>query len=346
MTSAPVRRVTCDNPPVTTTASRRPASSLDVAVLAGVSRSTVSHILNGHGVERFPQETRDRVLAAASALEYRPSPAGRTLVKGRSDTIVVLAPNTTWGGNLQDAVDRIIADTASLGANVVVRFAGPDREATVNAVLDLRPFAVLDLGYLDQPERERLLGKGVLTVPDSSSPQSDAPGVDDLIASHQVGALLRAGDRRIVFASIADERLDPYGPRRFDAVSADCAARGLRAPTMIRVPLHLESALDVLRPLFAEGPTGFACYNDDVALAVLAAARDDARAVPADVSVVGVDATELGQLWSPRLTTIDVDIRIFVDAAIDQLQGLLAGTGAGQLRSSPVGVRLVDGLTT
>jgi len=332
---------------VPTTASRRPASSLDVAALAGVSRSTVSHILNGHGVERFPQETRDRVLAAAAELEYRPSPAGRTLVKGRSDTIVVLAPNTTWGGNLQDAVDRIIADTASLGANVVVRFAGLDHKATIDAVLDLRPFAVVDLGYLDEAERERLLGKGVLTVPElSRSMDPGAPSIDDLIARYQVSALLRAGDRRIAFASIADERLDPYGPGRFASVSAECAARDLAPTTMVRVPLHLGGALDVLRPLFAEAPIGFACYNDDVALAVLAAAREDLRAVPADVSVVGVDASDLGQLWSPRLTTIGVDIRAFVDAAIDQLQGLLAGVEAGHPLASAGAIRLVDGLTT
>ena len=324
-----------------------PASSFDVAKLAGVSRSTVSHILNGRGVERFPQETRDRVLAAAATLEYRPSPAGRSLVKGRSDTIVVLAPNTTWGGNLQDAVDRVIADTASLGANVVVRFAGPDRAATINAVLDLRPLAVIDLGFFGEGDRERLRAKNVITVPSLRAQESSQQGaVDERIAHLQVAALQRAGARRVVFASIADDRLDPYGPRRFEFVRAECERLGLPEPSFERVPLRVAEAVDALSSLLSSPPIGFACYNDDVALAVLAAARESGKSVPSDVSVIGVDATEVGQLWSPRLTSVDVDIRVFMDAAVDELRSLLAGEAPRAAAPSEAVVRLIDGEST
>ena len=98
-------------------------TSWDVARLAGVSRSTVSQVLNGNH-ERFPQETRDRVAQAAETLSYRPSRAGRSLVTGLSDLIVVVVPNVTFGRHLQDAVDSIAASTAATGMSVVVRYAG------------------------------------------------------------------------------------------------------------------------------------------------------------------------------------------------------------------------------
>ena len=69
-------------------------TSADVARHAGVSRSTVSQILNGHE-RRFPARTRDRVQAAASELGYQPSAAGRALVRGASDIVVALIPDMT-----------------------------------------------------------------------------------------------------------------------------------------------------------------------------------------------------------------------------------------------------------
>ena len=68
---------------MTEVGARRPATSRDVAEHAGLSRSTVSQVLNGYG-DRFSAETRARVLAAASNLDYRPSQAARALVTGGS----------------------------------------------------------------------------------------------------------------------------------------------------------------------------------------------------------------------------------------------------------------------
>ena len=127
---------------------RRP-TGWDVAQLSGLSRSTVSQILNGNHL-RFTPETRDRVTEAAAALNYRPSRAGRALVTGRSDLIVLAAPNITFGRHLQDAVDQIARTSAADGMSVVVRYAGNDPAATLTTVLDLRPAAVIDLGVFDE----------------------------------------------------------------------------------------------------------------------------------------------------------------------------------------------------
>lgn len=316
----------------------RPATSADVAVHAGVSRSTVSNILNGHDA-RYPESTRQRVRDAAAHLDYRPSLAGRSLVSGRSDTIVVLLPNTTFGSNLQDAVDQVMVGMNPMGGNVVVRFAGATPEATLSAVLALRPLGVVDLGVLSAADRDDLERRGILTVP--RMPGDVGPANDGGIAALQAGALLQRGRRPLWFAALRDQRLDPYGAVRFAALRDVCAAERLPPPRRVDVPLVLTGAVEALADVMSvRGSVGLACYNDDVALAVLAAARELGLVVPNDLAVVGVDHTPIGQLWSPALTTVDVDLRGLVDELAADLRLRLGGDAA-----EPVGGQAVRHFT-
>src|SRR4051794_32638226 len=75
---------------------RRTAVMADVAKLAGVSHQTVSRVINDSAHVR--PETRDRVLAAMRRLDYRPNPAARALVTGRSRTLGVVSFDTTLYG--------------------------------------------------------------------------------------------------------------------------------------------------------------------------------------------------------------------------------------------------------
>ncbi|PWD51772.1 hypothetical protein C8046_15100 [Serinibacter arcticus] len=320
----------------------RPPTSADVAEHVGLSRATVSQILNGRG-DRFLPETRERVREAAEALAYRPSRAGRTLVRGRDDTIVVLAPATTFGPNLQDAVDQVAVEMEEHGANVVVRFAGRTHEDTAAAILTMRPWAVVNLGYLTPTDAARLEAGGVTVVPPAAqiaTATAERIGRDG-IADLQVAALTARGPRRIAYAALSDSRADPWGPRRYDDVHAACRRLDLTTPRSIAVPLELDGAVRALASVVGEGPVGLACYNDDVALAVLAAARELDLAVPEQVAVVGLDASPLGRLWSPRLTSVVYDIRALMTLSVRTL----VGDDAAPAPSGPL-ARLVPGDTT
>jgi len=313
-------------------AESRPATSTDVAKLAGLSRATVSRILNGDH-DGFPESTRERVREAARTLRYRPSPAGRSLVSGRSDTIVVLLPNTTFGSNLQDAVDEVAQRTRPLGGNVVVRFASPSAEATVDALEALRPLAVVNFGVLADDALLTLRGHGVIVVPDR--PRPGASGIDGGVAALQASRLADRGFTHLTFGALRDERQDPYGVGRFTALSAWCEAKGMEPPGLVEVPLTLEGGRRALEQLLAGGgPVGVVCYNDDVAVSLLAAARDLHVAVPEQVGVVGVDHTPTGQLWLPRLTTVHVDFHGLVDDLAQALEAQVTGRPADQ--STPV----------
>src|SRR3954449_2377902 len=75
---------------------RRGAVMADVAKLAGVSHQTVSRVINDSAQVR--PETRDRVLSAMRRLDYRPNPAARALVTGRSRTLGVVSFDTALFG--------------------------------------------------------------------------------------------------------------------------------------------------------------------------------------------------------------------------------------------------------
>ncbi len=302
----------------TTERRKRPATSADVARHAGVSRSTVSNILNGNDA-RFPEQTRRRVLDAARELSYQPSVAGRSLVSGRSDTIVVLVANASFAAHFQDAVDRVMENTRHIGANVVIRLAGESARATSEAVGILRPLAVVDFGVLAEDERKWLEDRGTLIVPSFSGPGSTAPdgGISDL----QSSALLTHHPSKLWFAGIAEYTRDPYAPSRYAALEAVCERENLPTPGSIMVHLTVESGIDAVKEILAGPlPAGVACYNDDVALTLLAAARALEVDVPGTLAVVGVDNSPVGQMWNPRLTTIDTGLREMVDAIAVELR--------------------------
>lgn len=302
----------------------QPATSFDVASRAGVSRSTVSRIINGKG-SRFPESTQLRVREAAEALDYQPSLAARALVSGRSDTVVVVLPNTTFGRNLQDAVDRMMVGAMPVGGNVVVRFAGPTSEATLAALMALRPLAVVDFGVLTSFQKQQLEQRGTITVPSSGSdvPDTGDGGIGELQAS----VLLKEAYRPLWYASLEDEREDIYGPRRLLALQTYCARNGFPSPGEVSVSLTVaDGALAVEHILSGGRSAAVACYNDDVALTLLAGARSRGVKVPHRLSVIGVDNTFVGQLWDPPLTTIDTDLGGFVDYLARELRGRLSGS--------------------
>ncbi|WP_432991896.1 LacI family DNA-binding transcriptional regulator [Dactylosporangium sp. CA-233914] len=324
-------------------APRPEVTSFDVARVAGVSRATVSHILNGRG-RRFSSETQERVRRAAEELQYRPSPAGRALVRGRSDLVVAVVPNTTFGTNLQDTIDWLAAEFAPAGLQVVVRLAGPDPSATLGALQALRPAAVLDLGTLPQSDRDVLLKSGVVML-------DSAPDLNVEVGRLLTEGALRRGPRPLVYAALLDTRSDVFGPGRFAGMAAEADSRGLSAPTQVNVPLDLAGATAALRPLLHTGvPVAVGCYNDEVAIAVLAAARELELDVPTDLTIVGVDHTPIGQLVSPRLTTIHVETAHMVSKAARTIQKALGlstarTTTPPTIADGPV-LRLVPGDTT
>jgi DNA-binding LacI/PurR family transcriptional regulator len=303
------------------------ATSADVAKLAGVSRATVSQVLNGRG-ERFASETRARVRQAASDLGYQPSAAGRTLARGSSDFVIALIPNTTFGGNLQDLFERMTSELAARGLTLVLRLSTTTTESLDRLVTGVKPAAVFSITPFTDEQRTLLAEREVRAFDPSTATQIDHNAA---IGAMQAEYLIGRGYRRIAFAHLQDARQDPFGHAREAGVRDACRAAGLPDPQVVRLDIDIDAALAALDDLRPPG-IAVACYNDDVATALLSAARLRDLRVPDDVALIGMDRTPLSRVTLPPLTTIAYDLRAAASTAI---YSILTAVDAPSLASEP-----------
>ncbi len=336
----------CKNVEMTSLEKVRPATAADVAARAGVSRATVSHILSGRE-ERFPEPTRARVRKAARELNYSPWASGRSLVRGRSDTIVVLLPQVSIGGmRLQETIETLTRSLTGPDANVVLRIADEDAGSTVSALLKLQPLAVVELGALPTKHKALLQSHGVAVVPDIEHPvRYHGMTIDVAIGDLQVQELGGRGDRQIVYAALHGDKNDAYGAGRWTALEGACSRRGLAAPLRMDVPLDVDGAAEQIKK-FGRVPLGIAAYNDEVAAAVLSACTRLGKSVPEDISVIGVDNSQIARLWVPRITSVEADMSVFANVALGQLRAQLGGSEMPGPEMGNGMLRVVPGLTT
>lgn len=302
--------------------SGRRATAADVARLAGVSRATVSHVLNGRQAN-FPSTTQDRVRRAVEELDYRPWPGARDLVSRRSSIIVILLPNVIPGTNIREAAQLVAARTNALAANVVLRFADDDQESTVSGLLELHPLAVIDIGALGRINRERLNRRGISVVPDLDKPLlAGDRKYDELLAELQVDAADPEGDRTLVYVTLTEASGGLYSEARLDSLKALAERRGRPQPLIVEITLSPAESVSSLVPLVQVTPLALIAFNDVVGGVVMAAARLLDLSIPQDVSIVGVDGSELASVLHPTLTTVRVEMSAIMNAALEQLAAI------------------------
>ena len=102
------------------TARANPPTSYDVARLAGVSRATVSYVLNPVPHRTISSATVERVRAAAAQLGYVPHHMARSLRAGRSDLVLIPQPPLPPGPKLDALIQGIAHDLRQLGYTVVI----------------------------------------------------------------------------------------------------------------------------------------------------------------------------------------------------------------------------------
>lgn len=294
--------------PVGRSAPKGRARSVDVAQRAGVSRATVSRILNGDAAS-FTAETAAKVHQAAQELGYVPSAAGRTLVRGRSDVVLIVLPHITIGG-VQDLVDAVSSDLEYHGLSGVVVFGrSMASDAKVARLAEsLGVAGIVDLGGLSREDTELLGVRGVPVI----GPAVRSHSLSNLMIGRvQAEHLIRSGKRRIVYAAAADQRGRRYDADRAEGARHACLTRGLAAPLDIEIKLDRGEIADAVDRILTEvgQPVGIACTSDDLGRGIVQAVLDRGLEVPADVAVVGIGVDPVGQLVRPQLTSVRADAR-------------------------------------
>ncbi|MFE4216247.1 LacI family DNA-binding transcriptional regulator [Streptomyces sp. NPDC056844] len=270
----------------------------DVAAACGVSRATVSFVLNEDPRQAISPATRDRVKEAAQQLGYVPHGIARALREGAS-RVVVFNLDRGLDGNYARSYLRGLEDELALNGHVLlVRHNAPEGGVEQQVLDAIAPRAVLTFGeaYLSGRALEDMGG-----------------GWDDGMAAHvalQIGYLVDRGHRLI--AAAVPEPGGPLVEVRLRFLREVLAVQDLPAPTVLPVPRDRASALDALRGLLAgpNAPTAFAAFDDDVAMRTIAALRDGGVGVPGDAAVIGYDDTERGAYSFPTLTTVHIDAEV------------------------------------
>ena len=282
-------------------------TSADVARESGVSRTTVSYVLNDTPGSSISEATRRRVLDAAERLGYTPSAAARTLRSGRSDVVLCVVPDWTAGPVIDTLIDHLTILFATHGLSLLVfndRGSQPLTElwraVTPRAVLALGPLTDADAAAM-RTARIPVVGSALDEDPHPETFAVPQHGIAELQVEHLAGR----GHRVLAYAAPSDPRLAAFAERRLAGARAACARLGLPAPRVHAVDLGVASAADAVRVWrTGDAVTGVVAYNDEVALAVLAGLRAEGLDVPGDVAVIGVDDIPVARLASPALTTV------------------------------------------
>ena len=281
-------------------------TSADVARESGVSRTTVSYVLNGTPGTSISEQTRRRVLDTATRLGYAPSSAARALRSGRSDLVLCVLPDWPVGPVVETILDHLADDLARRELSVLVHHVRGDRPlsdlwraVTPRTVVGLTAFA---------PDEERAMRRAGIQVVATGVASPDADDPQPRIGRIQVERLVAGGRDRIAYAASDDPRITDFVDRRLAGVRAACADRVLAEPIVTWMSIDADAAASAVTEWIRAGVNGVAAYNDEVAFAVLAGARQTGVAVPDDLAVIGVDDIPLAALASPPLTTVTQSI--------------------------------------
>ncbi len=313
----------------------RRATSADVAARAGVSRATVSYVLNGSPRHSIPEATRERVHAAATELGYTPHAAARALRTGQSGVVLLVLGDLPFSANLGKLLADLTAAVSATGRSLVTWTSGvgPGLRETLAHV---DPQVVLGSLPLAPDDAEAVRTAGIpvahLTfAPDAGAgPERDEPLalVELYVGALQLQHLAVAGHRKVAVLTVDDPRLVVFAANRLEGVRRAAVDLGLDQPEVLSLAAPDDAAVAPALTRWTAGPdpvTAVACYNDLYAAVALAAARAAGLDVPGDLSVIGVDDDPMARFLCPALTTLRYDFRDVATHAVALLRTALDG---------------------
>lgn len=284
-----------------------------MARLAGVSRATVSYVLNNTSAVRISEPTRRRVHEAAKELGYVPHAAARSLRAGHSRMVLMPAPSVPVGplysqffNELQWALGRLDYTVVQYGS------VGLQGDEAARAWAELRPVAVLVPGSGLGPEGVGVLkrsgARAVVTMGPERVEGAHALLMDHERVGHCAGAHLVARGRRRIGVVVPQEAgLEIFSKPRLEGVRR--ALRGTDA-SVTELPLAYEevSAARLAASWRSLDLDAVFAYNDEYAMLLTRALQDEGIGIPDETAVIGADDLMLGRLLRPRLSTVHIEL--------------------------------------
>ncbi|MCS7239938.1 MAG: LacI family transcriptional regulator [Candidatus Bipolaricaulota bacterium] len=320
----------------------------DVARLAGVSRSTVSRVINGQPHVRA--ETKARVLAAVERLGYRPHPIARSLATRRTKVVSMLIPESLTK-LFSDQFFAILLQGAVHACNtrgyqmVLALFDDPRRQEELYRQLLQNGYvegAVVASAAPDDPVIQALREDGIPVVAVGKQPGLPYVDVNNYGGARMATEhLLSLGYRRI--ATITGPLSHLHVQDRLAGYRDALKAHGIpyEEELVVEGGFTEVGAMAAVAKLLPLRPEAIFVQSDTMAAGVMRALRSHGLRVPEDVAVVGFDDIPLASLLDPPLTTVRQPIRLLGFMAVELLVDLLDGHNPGPRENTVLPVELV-----
>lgn len=329
----------------------------DLSKMSGFSVTTVSKALNDYS--DISQKTKDKILKLAAEMDYIPNASARSLITQKSYTIGIVFDEITGVGLQHPLFSRVLESFKS-----VVEHEGYD------IMFLSKSMNGKDGSYLQHSLRKQVEGVFVLCTDFNSVELVDLyrsklpmltldfeqPDILNITSNNKTGItqavkyLFDLGHRKI--ANIHGSGKTYIGGQRKDIFLDVMRDLGLDVPPqyMVEGPLFSKEdgylAMQKLLKL-SDLPTAVFAASDMMAIGAMQAIREANLKVPDDISLVGFDGIELGQIIHPRLTTIRQDSRkIGAIAAHNILQMIDEKTRSKQGETISIDTYLITGETT
>ncbi|MGX7674531.1 LacI family DNA-binding transcriptional regulator [Plantactinospora sp. DSM 117369] len=287
----------------------------DVARLAGVSPATASKVLNGRS--DVAANTRDIVLSAIAEIGYKPTTARRSLSRDRTLVTVLDIVASRYAGTVLQGI--LVAATAAQ-AELLLRlppddWPGANRAAASAWVAELQESGTVGVIALATAVPESVLvaaedaGLSMVTIDPIDTTDSNVVSIGSTnwaggrsATEHVIGL----GHRRIAW--IGGPLGSAPSAERFHGYQAALNSAGITPePTLVRhYAFSVEAGFQHGREILTldEPPTAIVAGNDEIAVGILAAAKELHITVPGELSVTGFDDTPQAQWTAPRLTSV------------------------------------------
>lgn len=295
---------------------KRP-TQVDVAQLAGVSRATVSYVINGqtNGRVSISPETQQRVLEAIAELGYEPDVQARALRSGSTHTIGVIIPDI-HNPHFWHYVDGIEQEAQAAGYHLLVSSTSLDLKHEQDRLKDLarrRIDGLILQGFTEETKTTKKIFKQLISrqlpivVIGPTTADVDTIWAGYRAATNEVMAyLLGLQHQRIGFIYgvkhpiLGEDRLLPY---KENLVKAGLP---VDESLIINYGHTIEDGYQAACQLLTHSPrvTAVIAINDLLAIGVLRAAADLGLHIPSQLSVVSYDDITMANYLIPRLTTV------------------------------------------
>src|SRR4051812_3701272 len=322
---------------MTTTGGRTSSPTLDeVAVLAGVSRATVSRVINDS--PRVSPEARSAVQAAVEQLRYVPNRMARSLVTRRTDTIalVLSEPNTRafsdpFFASIVRGVSATLADT-DLNLVLLTARGTREQEKIARYVRQGHVDGVILMSLHSDDLLPDLLAEAHVPVVLSGRSLDDRPvayvDADNLGGAEEATRYLLDQGRRCIATVTGPSDMiagiDRYAGYR-NALEA--AGRAVRPELVAEGDFTEAGGARAMTELLERAPDLDAVFaaSDPMALGALRVLREAGRRVPEDVAVVGFDDAAVAATADPPLTTVAQPLgemsRLMTELLLEQIEG-------------------------